>query len=96
MTTHAAVPEDEIGAPAAVAAARSVPFGRKLRLALESLKEGQGITIRTKTERQHVTNIVGTVQKKTGRRFETHLLVRRTDDPEGKIVIQINRVASAE
>lgn len=83
--------EQDISTPQ-VAEPPKVSFGRRLRNALESLGEGEKITIHTKAERQQITNIVSAVQKKTGNLYTTKLMVRRADDPDGKIAIQITRL----
>jgi hypothetical protein len=88
-------PEVDISAPVPVEAPK-LSFGRRLRTAIEALPEGEGITIRTKAERQYITNIVSAAQKKLGYRLTTKLLVRRDDDPENKIVIRISRIAGEE
>lgn len=69
-----------------------LPFGKRLRMKLESLHEGEEFTIRTKNERQHVTNVVGMVQRKTGRKFSTNQVRRRSEDPDGKITLTIKRL----
>lgn len=84
---------DEISAPVRTAEEPPMSFGRRLRLAIEALNEGEKITIRTRNERQQVTNVVGTVQKRLQRRYTTHQEVKRSDDPEGKIVLTIRRLA---
>lgn len=86
------VQQEEIGKPIAGGDESRMPFGKRLRLALENLDEGKALIIRTKTERQHVTNVVSGVKKRLGFNLSTHLLVRRTDDPDGKIVIEIRRL----
>ena len=85
--------ENEDISPPSPAEAPKVSFGKRLRLALEALPEGEKIEIRTKAERQHITNIVSATQKKLGVKLTTKLLVRRDDDPENKIVIRISRLA---
>lgn len=87
--------ESDISAPAP-AEQPKMSFGRRLRKAIEALPEGEKIDVRTKAERQHITNIVSSCQKKMGIRLTTKLLVRRDDDPENKIVIRISRLAKEE
>lgn len=86
-------PDEEIGAPANGGAAVTVTsFSKRLRSALEAMKDGQHIDIRTQAERQQVSNIVGQVQKKLNVKYETVVLRKRSDDAEGKIAIRINRL----
>lgn len=68
------------------------PFSKRLKSALEELDEGQCFTLRTMNERTYITNIIGQVQKKHGIKFKTKVMVRRDEDPQGKLVLQITRV----
>lgn len=88
--------DTEISKPETAAPLPSSSFAQRLRDALENLDEGQYFTIRTIKERTYITNLIGQVQKKNGMRFKTALLVRREADPEGKIVLQISRVAAPQ
>ena len=89
--------QDEIGPPTTGGAnITSVSFSKRLRSTLESLKDDQHIDIRTQAERQQVSNIVGQVQKKLNVKFETEVLRKRNQDPEGKIAIRIKRVGPME
>lgn len=92
-----AVAGDEIGAPAVsngqdVVAPTS--FTRKLRAAVEGLQDGQHIDVRTQAERQQVSNLVGQIQKKMAVKFETTVLRKRAEDPEGKLALRIKRVGT--
>lgn len=80
--------ENEISTPEAVGPPK-LTFGKRLRAALETLEPGKCITLRTKEDRQTITNAVLAVKKKTGAALTTELLQRRDD--EGKMVIQIKR-----
>lgn len=89
--------EDEISAPAKGGHDAAVEsFGKRLRTALKELTEGQYIDIRTSAERQQIANIVGQLQKSSKTKFETVVLRKRTDDPEGKIAIRIKHVGPYE
>lgn len=65
-------------------------FGQRLRAALGTLDEGNCITLRTKEDRQTITNAVLAVKKKTGFKLTTEMLQRRDD--EGKMIIRIKRL----
>lgn len=82
--------ETEIGAVQA-AAPPKLSFTKRLQQALETLDIDKQITLRTKEDRQTVTNAVLAVKKKTGFNLTTHLVQRR--DEEGKIIIEIKRLA---
>lgn len=91
------MPQDEIGTPTTGGAdVASVSFSKRLRSALEALKDGQYIDIRTQSERQQVANIVGQIKKKNNVQYETVVLRKRSEDPEGKIAIRIKRVGPVE
>ena len=90
MTTGT-VADTDISTPTP-AEAPKLTFGRRLRMALAALPEGEKIDVRTRVERQQVTNIVSEMQRKLGIKFTTKLLVRRDDDPDNKIVIRISRL----
>ncbi len=88
--------EDEIGKPTNGGAdLNTMSFSKKLRAALEELTDGQHRDIRTQAERQQVSNIVGQVGKKLGVKFQTELLRKRSEDPQGKIAIRIKRLGPA-
>jgi hypothetical protein len=86
-------PEDEISRPTNGGAdVVTTSFTKRLRTALEEMEDGQHRDIRTSAERQQVSNIVGQVQKKLGVKFQTVVLRKRDQDPEGKIAIRIKRI----
>lgn len=81
--------ETEISSPSVTSDVKQ-SFSKRLREALETLEEGQHITLRTKEDRQTITNVVLALKKKTGRLLTTELVQRRDD--EGKIIIRIKRL----
>ncbi len=92
-TTPNIAPDEEIGAPTNGGATTVVTsFSKRLRQSLENMTDGQHVDIRTQAERQQVSNIVGQVQKKLGVKYETVVLRKRSEDPEGKIAIRISRL----
>lgn len=66
-------------------------FSRRLRDALEVLDEGKELVLKTREDRQTITNVVLAVKKKKGVNLKTELVQRRDD--EGKIIIRIYRPA---
>lgn len=90
---YPATPQDEdISTQQPVVEEVRLSFGKRLRQALEALEEGKQITLRTKEDRQTVTNAVLAVKKKKGFDLKTRLLQGR--DEEGKMIIQISRPKS--
>ena len=79
---------EEISNPTA-AAPPKLSFSKRLRDALSTLEEGKKITLRTKEDRQTVTNAVLAIKKKHGYNLTTHMLQGRDD--EGKMIIEIER-----
>lgn len=65
-------------------------FSKRLRSALEELAPGKELVLKTKEDRQIITNVVLATKKKMGVQLTTKLLQRRDD--EGKIVISIRRL----
>jgi len=84
----------EIGAPQEAPPPPKLSFSKRLRTALETLEVGKCITLRTKEDRQTVTNVVLAVKKKSGHLLTTHLVQSRDD--EGKIIIEIKRLPNGE
>lgn len=65
-------------------------FSKRLKLALETLEPGKELKLKTREDRQTITNVVLATKKKMGFNLTTKLLQRR--DEEGKIVISIRRL----
>lgn len=76
------------------ATAPKLSFSKRLKLALESLQPGKELKLKTREDRQTITNVVLATKKKMGFNLTTKLLQRRDD--EGKIVIKISRLDEPE
>lgn len=82
--------ESEISTPQPITEPK-LSFGQRLRAALETLEPGNAILLKTKEDRQTITNAVLAVKKKKGFNLTTRLAESRGDD--GKMVVEIKRLA---
>lgn len=88
------MPDEEISQPTPVD--QPLSFSKRLRAALETLPEGEAITLRTKKERSQIANITTQLRKTKGLYFSSHVMNKREDEPEGYLIIKIRKLTQAE